>query len=192
MDRGFLEGIFNDILTKGKVEKEHTDNLLDKYHEAIKEFKDSAEKVKTLEAETTSLKEQISQRDKDLKELKKVDAKELETKIAELEEKNKTMQETHDKEMSETRKNLMIENALMKKNAKNSKAVRGMLDLDKITVDGDVLNGFDEQIEALEQSDSYLFNIEEPTKTIDLGSGHSNEKVDDNSFERRVMGLSTE
>lgn len=192
MERGFLEEIFNDILSKGKVEKEHTDKVLNKYHDGIKEYKDSAEKVKTLEAENTSLKEQISQRDKDLKELKKVDAKELETKIAELEDKNKTMQETHEKEISETRKNLMIENALMKANAKNPKSVRGMLDLDKITIDGDVLNGFDDQITALEQSDGYLFNNEEPTKTIDLGSGHSNEKVDDNSFERKIMGLSTD
>lgn len=192
MERGFLEEIFNDILSKGKVEKEHTDKVLNKYHDGIKEYKDSAEKVKTLEAETTSLKEQISQRDKDLKELKKVDAKELETKIAELEEKNKTMQETHDKEMSETRKNLMLENSLMKANVKNSKAIRGMLDLDKITIDGDELTGLEDQIKALKESDSYLFNIEEPTKTIDLGSGHSNEKVDDNSFERKVMGLSTE
>ena len=83
MDRGFLEGM--------GIEKENINKILDKYHEGIKEYKESAEKVKTLEAETTSLKEQISQRDKDLKELKKVDAKELETKIAELEEKNKKL-----------------------------------------------------------------------------------------------------
>lgn len=182
MDRGFLEEM--------GIEKENINKILDKYHEGVKEYKDSAEKVKTLEAETTSLKEQISQRDKDLKELKKVDAKELETKIAELEEKNKTLQEAHDKEMSETRRNLMIENSLMKANVKNSKAIRGMLELDKITIDGDELAGLEEQIKALKESDSYLFNIEEPTKTIDLGSGHSTEKVDDNSFERKIMGLS--
>lgn len=184
MTREFLEEM--------GIEKDNINKILDKYHEGVKEYKDSAEKVKTLEAETTSLKEQISQRDKDLKELKKVDAKELETKIAELEEKNKTMQETHDKEMSETRKNLMLENSLMKANVKNSKAIRGMLDLDKITIDGDELTGLEDQIKALKESDSYLFNIEEPTKTIDLGSGHSNEKVDDNSFERKVMGLSVD
>lgn len=182
MDRGFLEEM--------GIEKENINKILDKYHEGVKEYKDSAEKVKTLEAETTSLKEQIAQRDKDLKELKKVDAKEFETKIAELEEKNKTLQEAHDKEMSETRRNLMIENSLMKANVKNSKAIRGMLELDKITIDGDELAGLEEQIKALKESDSYLFNIEEPTKTIDLGSGHSTEKVDDNSFERKIMGLS--
>ena len=100
MDRGFLEEM--------GIEKENVNKILDKYHEGIKEYKDSAEKVKTLEAENTSLKDQISQRDKDLKELKKVDAEELKSKISELEEKNKTMQETHDKEMSETRKILCL------------------------------------------------------------------------------------
>lgn len=182
MDRGFLEEM--------GIEKENINKILDKYHEGVKEYKDSAEKVKTLEAETTSLKEQIAQRDKDLKELKKVDAKELETKIAELEEKNKTLQEESNKQLQETRRNLMLENSLMKANVKNSKAIKGMLDLDKITIENDELAGLEEQIKALKESDSYLFNIEEPTKTIDLGSGHSTEKVDDNSFERKIMGLS--
>lgn len=184
MDRGFLEEM--------GIEKDNINKILDKYHEGIKEYKDSAEKVKTLEAETNSLKEQISQRDKDLKELKKVDAKELETKIAELEEKNKTLQEESDKQLQETRKNLMLENSLMKANVKNSKAIKGMLDLDKITIENDELAGLEEQIKALKESDSYLFNIEEPTKTIDLGSQHSSEKSEDDTEARRIMGLSTD
>jgi hypothetical protein len=53
MDRGFLEEM--------GIEKENINKILDKYHDGIKEYKDNAEKVKTLEAETTYLKEQISQ-----------------------------------------------------------------------------------------------------------------------------------
>lgn len=184
MTREFLEEM--------GIEKENINKILNKYHEGVKEYKDSAEKVKTLEAETTSLKEQISQRDKDLKELKKVDAKELQTKIAELEEKNKTLQEESESKLLETRKNLMLENSLMKANVKNSKAIRGMLDFEKITINGDELTGLDDQIKALKESDSYLFNIEEPTKTIDLGSQHSNQKNEDDLFARKVMGLSTD
>lgn len=165
-----------EFLEKMGIEKEGITEILDKFHEGIKEYKDSAEKVKTLEAENTSLKEQIEQRDKDLKELKKIDAKELENKISELEEKNKTMQQNHEKEMSETRKNLMLENSLMKANVKNSKAIKGMLELDKITIEGDALTGLDEQIKALKESDSYLFNIEEPKKTVDLNGNHNSSK----------------
>ena len=141
MTREFLEEM--------GIEKENINKILDKYHEGIKEYKDSAEKVKTLEAENNSLKEQISQRDKDLKELKKVDAQELQTKIAELEEKNKTLQAESESKLLETRKNLMLENSLMKANVKNSKAIKGMLELDKITIDGDELTGLDDQIKAL-------------------------------------------
>ena len=184
MDRGFLEEM--------GIEKDNINKILDKYHDGIKEYKDSAEKVKTLEAENNSLKEQISQRDKDLKELKKVDAKELETKIAELEKKNKTLQEESEKQLSETRRNLMLENSLIKANVKNSKAIKGMLDLDKITIDGDELTGLDDQIKALKESDSYLFNIEEPTITIDLGSQHTSEKSEDDLLARKIMGLSTD
>lgn len=181
MTREFLEEM--------GIEKENINKILDKYHEGIKEYKDSAEKVKTLEAENNSLKEQISQRDKDLKELKKVDAQELQTKIAELEEKNKTLQAESESKLLETRKNLMLENSLMKANVKNSKAIKGMLELDKITIDGDELTGLDDQIKALKESDSYLFNIEEPTKTIDLGSQHTQEKSEDNSHERNLLGI---
>lgn len=184
MTREFLEEM--------GIEKENINKILNKYHEGVKEYKDSAEKVKTLEAETSSLKEQISQRDKDLKELKKVDAKELETKIAELEEKNKTLQAESESKLLETRKNLMLENSLMKANVKNSKAIKGMLELDKITINGDELDGLDDQIKALKESDSYLFNIEEPIKTIDLGSQHSSQKNEDDLFARKVMGLSTD
>ena len=130
--------------------------------------------------------------EEDLKELKKVDAQELQTKIAELEEKNKTLQAESESKLLETRKNLMLENSLMKANVKNSKAIKGMLELDKITIDGDELTGLDDQIKALKESDSYLFNIEEPTKTIDLGSQHSSQKNEDDLFARKVMGLSTD
>jgi hypothetical protein len=86
----------------------------------------------------------------------------------------------------------MLENSLMKANVKNSKAIKGMLDLDKITIDGDELTGLEDQIKSLKESDSYLFNIEEPTKTIDLGSQHSSEKSEDDILARKIMGLSTE
>ena len=173
MTREFLEEM--------GIEKENVNKILNKYHEGVKEYKDNAEKVKTLEAETVSL-----------KELKKVDAKELETKIAELEQKNKTLQAESESKLLETRKNLMLENSLMKANVKNSKAIRGMLELDKITINGDELDGLEDQIKALKESDSYLFNIEEPTKTIDLGSQHTSEKSEDDLLARKVMGLSTD
>ena len=131
MDRKFLEEM--------GIEKENIDKILNKYHEGVKEYKDNAEKVTTLETEITSLKSQIDERDKDLEELKKVDAEGLQNKITELENKNKTLKEESDKQLLETRKSLMIENSLISSKAKNLKAIKGLLDLDKISFENDKL-----------------------------------------------------
>ena len=164
MDRKFLEEM--------GIEKENIDKILNKYHEGVKEYKDNAEKMTTLETEITSLKSQIDERDKDLEELKKVDAEGLQNKITELENKNKTLKEESDKQLLETRKSLMIENSLISSKAKNLKAIKGLLDLDKISFENDKLKGLDEQITSLQKSDAYLFNLETDGKTVDLGGDH--------------------
>ena len=118
MTREFLE-------EKGITDKETINEILNKFHEGIKDYKDNAERVKTLETENDNLKKQISERDKDLKELKKVDVSEMQNKIDELENKNKTQKEEYDKQLIETRKGLLIENALISSKAKNLKAIKG-------------------------------------------------------------------
>lgn len=165
MTREFLE-------EKGITDKEVINAILDKYHESIKDYKEKAERYETIEAENKNLKEQITERDKDLKELKKIDVKEMQNKIDELENKNKSMKEESDKQLLETKKNLLIENSLISSKAKNLKAIKGLLDMDKISIENDSIKGLDEQIKSLKESDSYLFNIEQPTKTVDLGGNH--------------------
>ena len=165
MTREFLE-------EKGITDKEVINAILNKYHEGIKDYKEKAEKFTTIDTENKNLKEQIAERDKDLKELKKIDVKEMQNKIDELENKNKSMKEESDKQLLETKKNLLIENSLISSKAKNLKAIKGLLDIEKITVENDSIKGLDEQINALKQSDSYLFNVEQQTKTVDLGGEH--------------------
>ena len=165
MTREFLE-------EKGITDKEVINAILNKFHDGVKEYKEKAEKYETVEAENKNLKEQITERDKDLKELKKIDVKEMQNKIDELENKNKSMKEESDKQLLETKKNLLIENSLISSKAKNLKAIKGLLDMEKITVENDSIKGLDEQINALKQSDSYLFNVEQQTKTVDLGGEH--------------------
>lgn len=57
-------------------------------------------------------------------------------------------------------KNHQIDLALNKFGAKNNKAVRSLLDLDKISVDDEGLKGLDEQLKSLKESDDYLFQEE--------------------------------
>ena len=66
-------------------------------------------------------------------------------------------------ELTEFKKSAKINEELLKLRAKNTKAVKALLDLTQISNDGDGLTGFAEQIESIIASDSYLFE----SKAID-------------------------
>jgi len=106
-------------------------------------------------------KNQIAERDKQLAELKKTATgnEELTAKIKELEEANQKVREEHAKQLLERERDYAIETALMKSGAKNTKAVRAILDATKIEYKDGKLNGLDDQIETLKKSDAYLFNF---------------------------------
>lgn len=111
-----------------------------------------------------TLKTQIAERDKQLEDLKKVDAAGLNARIAELQEENKKAKQNHDAQINEMRRDYAIENALRDAKAKNIKAVRALLNLDEITMDGEKINGIDKQIKALTESEDtkFLFNVQDP------------------------------
>lgn len=114
--------------------------------------------------ELRSLKKSVSDRDKQLEELKKSagDNTALTQQIAELQKANSEQQKAHEQEIWELKFNNAVEMALNGAKAKNIKAVRAMLDDTKIKLDDDgKLTGFDEQIEALKKSDGYMFDIKQ-------------------------------
>jgi len=57
------------------------------------------------------------------------------------------------------KKDASIHLALAKVGAKNPKAVKALLNLEAVSVDGENLIGFADQIEKLKKSDAYLFEI---------------------------------
>lgn len=67
--------------------------------------------------------------------------------------------------------NLMFEKeldvAIAKSNAKNAKALKALLDMEKIKLEDGKLTGFDDQLTSLKESESYLFSDEQkgPTNT---------------------------
>lgn len=62
--------------------------------------------------------------------------------------------------MSEAGKSHAIDMALMSRRAKNIKAARALLDMDKIEFRDGVLSGFDEQLEGVISNNEYLFGDE--------------------------------
>lgn len=150
-----------DLIAMGLTEEQTKKIMdsLDKSFVAISKFKEVSEENKTL-------KKSISDRDKQLEDLKKSDGDnaELKKQIETLQQQNAAQQKTHSEEMTKLKLDNAIEIALSSAKAKNGKAVRAMLDMTNVKLGEDgKLSGFDEQIEALKKSDGYMFDIQEQT-----------------------------
>ncbi len=100
---------------------------------------------------------QIKDRDKQLEELKKVDAAGLQTKITELQTENTKVKTEFEEKLKKTTLEHMLEMRLTSEKAVNVKAVKSLLDMSKISLDGDKLAGLDEQLKTLKESEKWAF-----------------------------------
>lgn len=119
-----------------------------------------------LQTGNESLKEQLKDRDNQLKDLKKLttDNEALTNKITELQDANKKAQKQYDDKLAEMQKSHAIESAVRDAKAKNAKAVIALLDADKITMKDGELFGISEQLKALSEGEdtSFLFESTQP------------------------------
>lgn len=133
--------------TVGSIKKELPEHFIpkDKYNSTADELK--------------GLKEQISDRDKQLEELsgKAKGNEELQEQIKQLQEQNKTTQAEYEQKLQEQQFDFALEKNLSAAKVKNIKAVKALLDMDTIKLDGDSLKGLEDQLNKIKESDSYLF-----------------------------------
>ncbi|MGG0690712.1 phage scaffolding protein [Bacillus safensis] len=108
--------------------------------------------------EKKDLKSQLDDRDRQLSTLQK-QAKgneDLQDAIEQLKKENKKVSEDYQKKLF----NFALESALRDAKAKNIKAVKANLNVDGLELSDDKVIGLDEQLTALKDSDSYLFEAE--------------------------------
>ncbi|EKC6551863.1 phage scaffolding protein [Listeria monocytogenes] len=127
-----------------------------------KDITAAKQQLSEVEAERDGLKSQLTQRDKDIDDLKKDSgtSEELKKQIDDLQQKNNELESNYQSEIAETKKNSAIELALASAKARNPKAVKALLDNDKLELTDEGLKGLDEQLGALQESDAYLFGQE--------------------------------
>lgn len=105
----------------------------------------------------------IAERDAQLTELKKGlgDNDALKAQIEKLQADNKLAKEKHEAEIKELKISNAIESALTASGAKNLKAVKALLDMEAITLDGDDVKGLAEQVKGLTEGEDtkFLFNV---------------------------------
>lgn len=172
-----------DLIAKG-LSEEQAKAVLELYNAEIKDYvpKDDLDNANN---ENAALKETIKDRDKQLTTLKTSvgDNEELKKQIETLQNENKAAAEKHNAEVRSLKIDNAVETALITSRAKTSKAVRALLDMNKIDIDkaGNV-TGIEEQIKALVEGEDTKYLFEGGTSTLkgtQLGYGTDDDNPKD-------------
>ena len=153
-----IEGMTDDLATK--IAEQSAEELKDYIPKSrFDEVNDAKKNAEAL----------VKERDKQLEDVKKSagDNEELKNQITQLQEDNKAAKQKYEADIKKMQIDNAVKTALKDAGAKNVKAIMALLkDLDKaeLAEDGTV-KGLAEQIQELQKSESYLFNIKtEPSK----------------------------
>ena len=129
----------------------------------------NAVKGKLTNAEETiqTLQTTIGERDTDIQALKETagNSGELNTKLADLQSKYDADTQKLNEQIQQSKVSSALELALLSNKARNTKAVKALIDMEKIELDENgAIKGLDEQLEALRTENSFLFDGEQQPK----------------------------
>ena len=118
--------------------------------------------VEKFNAKIEEVKQQKEQLDDYKKQLKDLEKKakgneDLEKTIKELRADNEKKDIDYQTTLNAQKKDFAIQSAIKKAQGKNVKAIKALLDTDKITVDDKGITGLSDQLKAIKESDAYLF-----------------------------------
>ncbi|WP_373894456.1 phage scaffolding protein [Virgibacillus sp. CBA3643] len=156
MNREYLKGL--------GLSDENIESIMKEHGKTVNSIKEKADKVDGLESQIADYDQQIKDRDKQLEDLQK-QAKgndDLQQTIKDLQKANDDAQKDFDAKLAQQKKESKLEIALKDAKARNPKAVKALLDDEKISIDGDNLIGLEDQLKGLQESDAYLFGEDEP------------------------------
>ncbi|WP_052045131.1 phage scaffolding protein [Caloranaerobacter azorensis] len=142
------------------------------------------EKFDSVNDEKKQYKQQVNDLNKELGKLKEQLKDNENEKVQETIKKLQEQIAEKEKTMSEVRKNAAIEMAITKAKAKNTKAVKALLEFEKLEVNEDgTIKGLEEQLTKLKETDPYLFeegdSISGTGGTGNFGRRSNNEHVGD-------------
>lgn len=114
--------------------------------------------------EAKELKKQMAERDAQLETLKGKAAgnDDLLKQIDDLKKANESAQSEWTSKLQQQAKDFAIDKAIAEAKGRNPKAIKALLNLDAISIDGENIIGLAEQITAVKASDTYLFGEAAP------------------------------
>ncbi len=148
-----------EILKKAGIEEGKLDSVIGDINKELPKYFIPKDKYNEVAEAKKKLETDIQERDKQLEELKKSvgSNEELKKQIEALQAENKKAAEEWQSKMAQMQLDFAIERALTTAKAKNPKAVKALLDMEKVKLDGEQLLGLDDQLKELQKSDAYLF-----------------------------------
>ena len=141
-----------------------TDEQIDKVMAAHgKVVNTTKQELDSVTTERDDLKTQLADRDTQLDNLSKQvkDNDDLTAEINRLKDENRTATSALQQKLDQQAFEFSLEKALSAAKVRNPKAVKALLDTEKIKLDGEKLLNLEDQLAALKESDAYLFDTEE-------------------------------
>lgn len=164
---------FNEILKTQNLTDEQINNITAKMKEEkiyTTSLENADERYTKLKSQKADLDEQIKTANTTITELKKnnKDNEALQKTIQD----HETTIENLKKESAQKDFNYALDSALKDNKCKNAKALKALLDLDNIKFNEGKLEGLEGQLNALKESDGYLFDTSNPAPGNTGGAGN--------------------
>lgn len=157
MQRKFLEDL--------GLEKEIVDKIMAENGSDIEKTKSR------LEAERDNYKEQLETAQNALKEFEGIDVKEMQGKITQLTADMAAKDTEYQKKIADMEFNSVLDTALSESKARNSKAVKALLDLETLKTSKNQAEDIRKALEAVKAENDYLFTSDEPIMNAVRGTG---------------------
>lgn len=143
------------------VDKDVVTKLLDAMHAEITPYKDAAKKAQ----------DDLAAKVAEIGELTKKtgDAEALQKSLKELQDKYEADTKAAAEKMAQIEFEGVVREVVAKYGAKNEKAVKALLDLDKLKDSKNQRDDLDAAVKALTESDAYLFGAAPTSQTADVG-----------------------
>jgi len=160
----FLKEQFGDKALSYDALKAAVDAAADKIK--IANLKDGGyvdkDKFTAKETELSVIKEQISNANKQIEDFKKLDVEGIKAASEKYKADYEAAVAKSQADMSKLMFDFALDKALVAAKAKNPKAVKALLDVEKLKLDGENIIGLKEQLDPITTSDAYLFDTETP------------------------------
>ncbi|HDX9500142.1 TPA: phage scaffolding protein [Bacillus thuringiensis] len=181
-------------LTEIGLTEEQAQQIIDIHKESLNGFLPKS-RYDELNEKKKNLEETLKERDSQLENLKGINAEDLQAEITRLQGENEQAKVEYETKLHEQAYGFALKEALSGAKVRNHKALEALLNKEDIKLEEGKLVGLEDQLKALQESDSYLFDIQTEQAPVDntpapkfTVGNHNNEKPTGDDFTRALLG----